>query len=252
VPGTLPPLEADDSDIVRYHADTDSFSIFLAGSTIGLTTDGEDIDALAFAPDGRLLISTIGGATVNGPTGEVKANDEDLIACDLTVTPVTCVLYFEGSDVRMTEGSEDLMSAWVDPNSGTHFFSTKGSFDVEGNDDNSVENDLEVVFACTPLSLEETAGDTDCDFFEFFDSEEAFDTEKQIDGMWLGADIPPVTAPTRSAPSATNITLAGEAALDNQEVAATLADDQEAVDPEIDIYDFVAIVQQLYLPVVER
>lgn len=251
VPGTLPPLEVDDSDIVRYHADTDSFSLFLAGSEIGLTSDGEDIDALAFAADGRLLISTIGGATVNGPTGEVKANDEDLIACDLGLSPVTCVLYFEGSDVRLNDGSEDLMAAWVDPTSETHYFSTKGSFDVEGSDGNSVENDREVVFGCRPLSAEESTGLTDCDFFEFFDSEDAFDTEKQIDGMWLGADIPANSTPTRSAAPVANFSLSSEKALDSQELANALTESQQ-VDPEIDIYDFVDLAQQLYLPVVER
>lgn len=58
-----------------------SFTWALDGSTAGLTTSGEKIDALAVAPDGRLLISTSGAAAVPGPGGALlKAQDEDVIA----------------------------------------------------------------------------------------------------------------------------------------------------------------------------
>lgn len=244
--GTLPPLAADDSDIVRYHPITDSFSIYLRGADIGLTRGGEDIDALAFAPDGRLLISTIGTARVNGPNGEVAARDEDLLACDLTATPKSCVLYFDGSDVRLTRGNEDIMAAWVDP-AGTqpHFLTTKGRYKAEGSL-NQVDEDREVVFACTPITLEESGDLTDCNFELFFDSEAELDSEKQIDGLWMGAPISPTLALRRDA--GVNYDLVREAALDNEELAEGAIEEDE----EIDAYDFVIVTQELYLPVIER
>jgi hypothetical protein len=85
---TLPTVgKIDDSDIVRFTptstGDTTagSFSWYFDGSDVELTTDAEDIDGLAFAPDGRLLISVTGSAAV---TGIAKALDEDVIAFTMT------------------------------------------------------------------------------------------------------------------------------------------------------------------------
>ena len=49
--------------------------MFFDGSDVGFTSNGEDIDSISFAPDGRLVISTSGSSSVNG----VSARDEDLI-----------------------------------------------------------------------------------------------------------------------------------------------------------------------------
>ncbi len=56
-------------------------ALLLDGSTVGLTTSGEKIDALArWWPDGSLLISTTGGASVPATTGgALKGADEDLL-----------------------------------------------------------------------------------------------------------------------------------------------------------------------------
>lgn len=246
--GTPASFTVDDSDVVRYHPITDSFSIYLRGAEIGLTSAGEDIDALAFAPDGRLLISTIGTAQVNGADGQVAANDEDLLACDVAATPKTCALYFDGSDVRLTRGSEDLMSAWVDPSgSQTHVLSTKGRYVAVGSN-SEVEEDREVAFACTPLSAEETTELTDCTFTLFLDSGEAFGTEKQIDGMWLGATISPTVTLVRASQVNTDYDLATEEALDAEELVEALVE----AEAEVDLHDVVAVVQELYLPLVER
>ena len=55
----------DDSDIVRFvptstgATTAGSFAWYFDGSDVGLTTDGEDIDAIGFTPDGKLVISTL-------------------------------------------------------------------------------------------------------------------------------------------------------------------------------------------------
>ena len=55
-----------DEDIVRFVPTSTgsntagTYSMFLDGSTVGLTTKGEDIDAIGRTPDGRLIISTVG------------------------------------------------------------------------------------------------------------------------------------------------------------------------------------------------
>ena len=57
------------------------FTWALDGSTVGLTTAAEKIDAVAVLPDRRLLVSTTGTAAVPGPGGAtLKSQDEDAIA----------------------------------------------------------------------------------------------------------------------------------------------------------------------------
>jgi len=68
---------------------------------------------MSLAPDGRLLISTIG--TVNAPG--VVAQDEDVIvftgALGENASGVWS-LYFDGSAAGLTTGSEDVTGIWVD------------------------------------------------------------------------------------------------------------------------------------------
>ena len=70
---TVPSIgSVDDSDIVRFiptstgAATSGTFELVLDGSDVDLTTNGEDIDSLALLPDGRLVVSFIGTARVNG------------------------------------------------------------------------------------------------------------------------------------------------------------------------------------------
>src|SRR5690606_35856714 len=68
------------ADIVRFvptslgTTTAGTFSWYFDGSDVGLTTSGEDIDAIDRLADGRLLISTSGSASVTGASG----NDEDI------------------------------------------------------------------------------------------------------------------------------------------------------------------------------
>ncbi len=239
--GSPTELRVDDSDVVQYNPTTDNFSIFLRGTDVGLTHGSEDIDALAFAPDGRLLISTIGSAKVNGVNGEVKAKDEDLLACD----PVSkiCELYFDGSDLGLTRSKEDLMAVWVRPNGGNELYmTTKGRFkatasasEAKGNRDN--------IFQCTPLALGDT---TDCTLAQFFDAEE-IDWDNQIDGLAINFN-----ASLSPSLSASTLDTTNES---EDDAALTGEDYDEAMsqnDEEIDSSDFIDVAHELFLPAMTR
>jgi hypothetical protein len=158
----------DDSDIIRFiptslGANTaGTFAWYFDGSDVGLSTNNEDIDAIDFAPDGRLLISTIGTFSVTGTSGE----DEDLIAFLPTslgsTTSGTWSLYFDGSDVGLnTASSEDINGVWVDPASHQIYLTTAGAFSVAG-----ASGDGADIFFCTPGLLGPT---TSCTFSMYWD-----------------------------------------------------------------------------------
>lgn len=128
----------DDSDIVRFiptslgDATSGSFVFYFDGSDLGFDTDTEDVDAIAVAPDGRLILSTTGSATLTG----LSVVDEDLIAFSSTslgaTTTGTLTLYFDGSDVGLsTTSSEDVDGAAFDANNSL-LLSTVGAFSVIG------------------------------------------------------------------------------------------------------------------------
>lgn len=151
----------DDSDLVRFAptslgANTaGSFSIYFDGSDVGLTTTNEDIDGVGIAPDGRLLISTLGAVSVTG----VSAADTDLLAFSATALGTTTsgawTLYVDGSDVGLTDNStEDLRGIWV-ASGGQLYLSTAGTFSVTGTNGGGDD-----VFVCTPTSLGSTTACT--------------------------------------------------------------------------------------------
>ena len=82
-----------------------NLSFVLVGSTVGLTTSSENIDAVAWSQNNKLLISTVGSATINGIAGKVQ--DEDLVE----ITGATGALYFQGSAINLKSNSEDIAAA---------------------------------------------------------------------------------------------------------------------------------------------
>ncbi|MGE3107721.1 MAG: GC-type dockerin domain-anchored protein [Phycisphaerales bacterium] len=129
----------DDSDIVRFvptalgATTAGSFVFYFDGSDVGLTQNSEDIDALAIAPDGRLVISTSGSASA---TGVSSAQDEDLIIFTPTnlgsTTSGTFAFYFDGSDVGLSNNNgEDVVGAAFAPNNDL-LLATLDNFSVAG------------------------------------------------------------------------------------------------------------------------
>ena len=155
-----------DADVVRF-TPTDlgdvtagSFSWYLDGSDVGLTTVGEDIDAIDLAPDGRLVVSTLGTASVPGAT----ALDEDLLVFNATqlgaTTQGTWQLFFDGSDVALTDVNEDVWGVWLDDLTQDVYLSTFGNFTTS----DGVTGDDDDIFICHPAGL---GSNTAC-AFDFF------------------------------------------------------------------------------------
>lgn len=168
--------------------------MYFDGSDVGLTQSAEDIDALGFTSDGKLLIiSTTGSFSVTGASG----GDEDLIAFTPTSlgtnTSGTWALYFDGSDVGLNDsGTEDINGVDID-SAGNVYLTTLGAFSVAG-----LSGGGEDVFRCTPLTLGST---TSCSSFTMtWDGSlvNRLPTGAIVDGMQLSdAGAPPSnTMPT--------------------------------------------------------
>lgn len=120
---------------------------------MGLETNGEDIDALGFTADGRLIVSTTGSFSVPGVSGK----DEDLIAFTPTqlgeTTSGVWEMYLDGSDVGLADAStEDIDAVWIDPVSSQIYLSAVGAFGVTGASGDGVD-----VFICAPGLLGSTS-----------------------------------------------------------------------------------------------
>ena len=140
-----------------------------------MSGSGERIDAIGTTPDGRLVISTIGSFSVSGVSGR----DEDLIVFNPTSfgssTSGSFDLYFDGSDVGLTDSGEDVGGTWIDAATDDVYLTTQGSFSVTG-----ASGDRADIFVCDPGTL---GDNTSCTFSLFWDgSANGFGGEK-TDGI---------------------------------------------------------------------
>ena len=165
--GSVPGIggTVDDSDLVKFTADSESslgastagsFGLYFDGSDVGLTRKGENVDGLELLPAGRLLISTTGRFNVNGLTG----SDEDIIEFTPTSlgasTAGSWAPYFDGSNVELSRKGEDVDALAVD-SAGNISLSVIRSFSVPG-----LSGLDEDVFVCnSPL----TGTNTSCSSF---------------------------------------------------------------------------------------
>lgn len=142
----------EDADIVKFTPTSTgtntagTWSMYLDGSDVGLTTSNDDIRAIGFAPNGDLLISTKGSSSVVS-----GSKDEDILVFKATSlgtnTAGTWGTYFDGSDVGLSDSGEDIDSVWVD-NSGKLYLSSDGNFTVPG-----INGDGNDIVTFTPTSL---------------------------------------------------------------------------------------------------
>jgi hypothetical protein len=157
----------DDSDIIRFtptslgSTTAGTFSWYFDGSDVGLSTTAEDIDAIGFAPDGKLVISTLGAFGVTGVSG----NDEDLLVFTATTlgstTSGTWALYFDGSDVGLNEAtSEQINGIWIEAATNKIYLTTAGNFSVPGLSGTGSD-----IFICTPGTLGNT---TSCTYTSYW------------------------------------------------------------------------------------
>jgi hypothetical protein len=199
---TLGTLAVTPRDIVRFDATSlgsttaGTFSMYLQGADVELTTSAEALDAVAVLPDGRVLISTTGNPSVTGVSG---AADEDILAFTPTslgdVTSGTWAMYFDGSDVGLADSSNEDVDA-LDVVGGTIYLSTLGDFSVTG-----VAGADEDVFTCNVVSL---GVNTSCNFSPtlYFDGSTWGQTANDVDAFNFLTLGPPPTAtntPTNTA-----------------------------------------------------
>lgn len=182
---TIPDVGSiDDSDIVRFvptslgNNTAGTFEWYFDGSDVGLTSNGEDVDAVHVLDNGDLLISTSGGFSVTGVSG----NDEDLARFTPTslgaTTSGTWQAYFDGSDVGLSNSSdEDTWGSWVDPSNGDIYITSRGTFSVTG-----LTGDGADIYICTPGSI---GASTSCTFSAYWDgSANGFGGER-MDGFFI-------------------------------------------------------------------
>jgi uncharacterized protein YjiK len=152
-PGTVGGVAFDDSDVLLFEATSlgsttvGTFSMYFDGSDVALTQSGEDVDAFELLADGRILISTTANVSVAGVSGD----DKDLLEFTPTstgdVTAGSFAMYFDGSDVGLSQSAEDVDAAAVD-STGNIYLSTTGAFSVP-----SASGADEDVFVFTPTTL---------------------------------------------------------------------------------------------------
>jgi 6-phosphogluconolactonase (cycloisomerase 2 family) len=155
-PGLVPGIAGtvDDSDIVRFDATTlgsttsGMLGFYFDGSDVGLTQDAHDVDAVEASLDGRILLSTTGSVALSGMT----ARDEDVIAFTPAslgqTTTGTSSLSFDGSDVGLGDGGEDVDAVAIDA-SGLIYLSGADPVAVPG-----VAPQDEDVFVFSPTALD--------------------------------------------------------------------------------------------------
>jgi PKD repeat protein len=185
---TLPDVgNVDPSDIVRFSGSTGpntsgTFSWYLRGADVGLA--GERIDAIGFAPDGRLVVSMAGSFSVPGASG----GDEDLIALD--AGGASWSLYFDGSDVDLNDSAdEDVAGVWIDDVAGDIYISTRGSFAVP-----DVSGGASEIIVCQPGALGST---TSCAYAAYWFGSAHGLTSNDVIGIHIEV-APPNQAPKAS------------------------------------------------------
>lgn len=218
------------SDIVRFIPTSlglttaGSWSLYFDGSDVGLADSGEYLDAISLDAAGRLLLSTEGTFKV----GSLTAQDEDLVAFTATswgtTTAGSWMLYFDGSDVALTDGNEDINSIAL--RNGKLYLTTKGAFAATGAG-STLSGDQNDIFACTPITL---GDNTSCTFALVFNGNGLL---KDVDALSLEEISGLATVQTVGA------AMAADAAVDASAQYPILPDETGVteIDPELDMYD---------------
>lgn len=197
---TVNGIAATPQDILRFDATSlgsttsGTWSLYFDGSDVGLAdATAEKIDALSLLPDGRLLLSTNGNPAVSGISG---AKDEDVLAFTPaslgTTTSGTWLLYFDGSDVGLSETSGEDIDA-LDVAGNNIYLSTQDTFAVPG-----VSGADEDVFVCTAITLGDV---TACNYSSslYFDGSSWGLAANDVDAFhFLASGPPPTPGPTNT------------------------------------------------------
>lgn len=184
---TLPGLGlVADEDIVSYNTGTGVWSMFLDFSDVGIT--GE-VDAFSILANGNVAISfessTSVPGLVGGPAGLTVA-DSDIVLFVPTSTGATTagsfVFHFDGSDVALTQTSEDIDGLYIDA-AGAIYISTLGNPAVTGLSSLADED----VIKFTPTSTGATTAGTWSYWFDGSDVGLADANAEDLDAIFFDA-----------------------------------------------------------------
>ena len=206
-----------DEDIIEFTptstGDTTSgtFALVFDGSNFELNANGEDVDSITLDDNGDLIISLTANFSVDAiGGGTLSGGDEDLIRFDATAQAFE--MFFDGSDVAMTSGGEDVTGAFIDTTSGEVYLTTLGAYNIAG-----LAGDADDVFLFAGTTGAATSGT----FSAFFDGDTTGIPVESLDGVSLA---PAFTNETNVAPT---ITSAASASVSEGQ---TLAIDVESTD----------------------
>jgi len=237
-----------DADIVKFTPTqlgsntSGSFSLYFDGSDVGLTTGGEDIDALTLDANGNLVISILGTGNVDG----IAVRDEDLLRFTASTlgaeTSGSWELYFDGSTVALNDSAEDVGGVWIDPTSGDLYLSVKGKF-LATSLINSIGGDRSDIFGCAAFSA---GAASNCFFFAAFDGD-LVGFNRVIDGLSI--------EPSGVSGRAQQLVQASNQDTPDGEQFEVLPDEPTEGDPEVNEFD-QAIEEEhsqtLFLPLITR
>jgi uncharacterized protein YjiK len=202
---TVNGIAATPQDVLRFDATSlgsttaGTFSLYFDGSDVGFDTTSENIDAVTWLPDGRLLFSVTGSPSVPGLN---TGRDEDVLAFTPTsigsVTGGTWSMYFDGSDVGLGESSNEDIDALDVTSNGNVYLSTVGDFVITG-----LTGADEDVFTCIPTSIGDV---TVCNYTPalYFDGSTWGLAANDLDAFHLIASEPIATAAPSNTPTNTS------------------------------------------------
>jgi len=179
---TLGGVTFQSEDIVEYNQTDQTYSKFFDGSDVGL--EHAKIDAFEVISDNEILISFQDAEYIDG-VGHV--DDSDIVKFTATslgkVTRGHFDLYFDGSDVGLTEDSEDIDGLGVDPVTGELLISTRGNVEVSG----GIHRQDEDILSFNPHSL---GSHTSGSWSVYFDGSDVGlnDSGEDVDAIGLKSD----------------------------------------------------------------
>lgn len=227
-PMTVDGIAFDDSDIARFSPTSlgtttnGTWSLFTDGSAIGLSRNGEDIDALGLLSSQEYVVSTLGNFRVPTNGGTLSGRDEDLLQFD---QGGNTALYVDGSDLGLTNGREDIFGLFIDPATTDLYLTTAGNFNANG----SLRGDGDDIFRCEPVALGDT---TQCTLSLFWDGDSVGFGNEIVDAIFIEQNQTPTN--NRLLTFAIN-------ELDTEEVA-----DDDGADVDDDVPELI------YIPMVQK
>ncbi len=177
--GTVDGFSYGDEDILIYNPTTNTWAKYFDGSDVGLSRG--DLSAFYILDNGDILLSMDRPLSVSSLG---SFDDSDIVKFTPislgTETVGTFEMYFDGSDVRLRSGSEDIDSIGFMPD-GRLVISTIGSFGVQGI--GGRDEDL-IIFNDTSLG-----SNTSGTFERYFDGSDVGlrNNSEDVQGAWIDA-----------------------------------------------------------------